>query len=138
MEGRWKQKEFPYLGFVVDSSGRLDAQVNRRVAQASKAFGVLRKAVFLGKNLRIATKRRIYNVCVLSVLLYGAECWIPLRQYEKKVNAFHHRCIRAILDISNRQQWSERITMAEVRRRWEDEETVGERIQNGRWSGLAT
>ena len=110
-------KAFPYLGSVVDSSGRIDADVNRRVAQASKAFGALRKAVFLDKNLRMATKRKIYNACVLSVLLYGAECWIPLRRHEKKVNTFHHRCIRTILGISNRQQWSERITMAEVRRR---------------------
>ena len=52
-------KEFPYLGSVVDSSGRIDADVNRRVAQASKAFGALRKAVFLEKNLRMATKRKI-------------------------------------------------------------------------------
>ena len=125
------------MGFVVDSSGRIDADVNRRVVQASKAFGALRKAVFLDKNLRMATKRRIYNACVLSVLLYGAECWIPLRRHEKKVNTFHHRCIRTILGISNRQQWSERITMAEVRRRWGDEETVGEKIQKRRleWLG---
>ena len=129
-------KEFPYLGSVVDSSGRIDADVNRRVAQASKAFGALRKAVFLDKNLRMATKRKIYNACVLSVLLYGAECWIPLRRHEKKVNTFHHRCIRTILGISNRQQWSERITMAEVRRRWGDEETVGEKIQKRRMEWL--
>ena len=129
-------KEFPYLGSVVDSSGRLDAEVNRRVAQASKAFGALRKAVFLDKNLSMATKRRTYNACVLSVLLYGAECWIPLRRHEKKVNTFHHRYIRAILGISNRQQWSERITMAEVRRRWGDGETVGEKIQKRRMEWL--
>ena len=77
-------KEFPYLGSVVDSSGRIDADVNRRVAQASKAFGALRKAVFLDKNLRMATKRKIYNACVLSVLLYGAECWIPSDDMRKR------------------------------------------------------
>ena len=129
-------KEFLYLGSAVDSSGRIDADVNRRVAQASKAFGALRKAVFLDKNQRMATKRKIYNACILSVLLYGAECWIPLRRHEKKVNTFHHRCIRTILGISNRQQWSERITMTEVRRRWGDEETVGEKIQKRRMEWL--
>ena len=121
---------------MVVSSGRIDADVNRRVAQASKAFGVLRKAVFLDKNLRMATKRRIYNACVLSVLLYGAECWIHLRRHEKKVNTFHNRCIRTILSISNRQQWSEGITMTEVRRSWGDEETVGEKIQKRRMEWL--
>ena len=95
----------------------MDADVIRRVAQASKAFGALRKAVFLDKDLKLSTKKRVYNACVLSVLLYGAECWIPLKRHEKRLNTFHHRCIRTILGISNRQQWSERITMAEVRRR---------------------
>ena len=105
--------DFPYLCSVIAGSGRMDVDVDRRVAQA---FGALRKAVFLDKNLSLGTKRKLYNACVLSVLLYGAECWIPLRKHVRKLNTFHHRCIRIILGISNKQQWSERITMAEVRR----------------------
>ena len=52
----------------------------------------------------LGTKRKLYNACVLSVLLYGAECWIPLRKHVRKLNTFHHRCIRIILGISNKQQ----------------------------------
>ena len=111
--------------------------VDRRVAQASKAFGALRKSVFLDKSLSLATKRRLYNACVLSVLLYGSECWFSLRKHEKKMTSFHHRCVRTILGISNRQQWSEHITMQEVRRRWEDEELVAEKVRKRRleWLG---
>ena len=61
--------EFPYLGSTVASLGRMDVDVDKRITQASKAFGALRKAVFLDKNLSLATKRKIYNACVLSVLL---------------------------------------------------------------------
>ena len=71
--------------------------------------------VFLDKHLKLTTKRKIYNACVLSVLLYGAECWVLLRKQEKKLNTFHHRLSRSILGITNRQQWSERISMTEVR-----------------------
>ena len=39
--------EFPYLGSLIEDSGRTDADVNRRLAQASSAFGALRKSVFL-------------------------------------------------------------------------------------------
>ncbi len=39
-------EEFPYLGSLVASSGRVDVDVDKRVAQASRAFGALRKAVF--------------------------------------------------------------------------------------------
>ena len=39
--------EFPYLGSLMVRSGRMDVDIDRQVAQASKAFGALRKAVCL-------------------------------------------------------------------------------------------
>ena len=36
-------EEFPYLGSTIASSGAMDPDVDRRVAQASRAFGALRK-----------------------------------------------------------------------------------------------
>ena len=102
-----------------------------------RAFGALRKSVFLDKNLSLTTKQKIYSAYVLSVLLYGAECWIPLRKHEKKLNTFHHRCIRIILGISNQWQWSEQITMGEVGMRWGDEELAAEKVRKRRleWLG---
>ena len=38
--------QFPYLGSVVSSTGRMELNVSRQIAQASKAFGALRKSVF--------------------------------------------------------------------------------------------
>ena len=115
----------------------MDVDVDKQLAQASKAFGALRKAVFMDKNLHLSIKKRIYNACVLLVLLYGAECWIPLLRHNRKLNSFHHRCIRVILGTSNRQQWSEHITMTEVRRRWGDMETIVDKIRMKRlqWLG---
>ena len=40
-------QEFPYLGSIIESSGKMDVDVDRRIAQASKSFGALRKSVFL-------------------------------------------------------------------------------------------
>ena len=64
----------------------------------------------------------------LQPSLYGAECWILLRKHARKLNTFHHGCVRIILGISNKQQWSEHITVAEVRRRCGDEETAAEKV----------
>ena len=77
--------EFSYLGSVITSSGRMTVEVDKRVAQASWGFGALRKAVFIDKHLKITTKRKIYNACVMSVLLYGAECWVLLQKARKEV-----------------------------------------------------
>ena len=51
-------KEFLYLGSVMADSGRMDIDVERRISQASRAFGVLRKAVFLDKNLTLSRRQR--------------------------------------------------------------------------------
>ena len=49
-----------------------------RDTKASQAFGALKKAtVFRDKYLTLNTKRKAYQACVLSVLLYGAEHRIP-------------------------------------------------------------
>ena len=109
---------------MVAASGRMDNDLEKRISQASKAIGTLRKAVFLDRNLSLKTKRKIYKICVLPVLMYGSECWTPLKRHCRKINTFHHRCIRVILGITNQMQWTQHITMREVRRKWDDSETA--------------
>jgi hypothetical protein len=36
---------------------------------------------------------------VLSTLLYSSETWTLLENHNKKLNSFHQRCFRAILNI---------------------------------------
>ena len=93
--------EFPYLGSVVEASGRIGRDIDRRIAQASKAFGTLHKSVFSDNNLLVQTKQKIYQACVLSILLYGSECWTLLCHQRRKLESFHHRCLKTILGISN-------------------------------------
>ena len=124
---------FPYLGSIVSASGTIDADVEARIAKASRAFGALRRPVFIDRNLTLETKRQIYSACVL---MYGSECWTPLRRHVRKLNTFHHRAIRIILGITNREQWSKHITMTEIRRRWGDHETASENIVKRRLQWL--
>ena len=110
-------EEFSYLESIIASSGAVDMEVDARIAKASRAFCALRRLVFLDRNLKVATKRRVYDACVLSILFYGCECWTPLKKHLRRLNTFHHRCIWTILGISNQEQWKKHITMMEVRRR---------------------
>ena len=129
--------EFPYLGSLIADSSRIDKEVEKRIASASKAFGALRQAVFKDAHLSVKTKRQVYKACVLSVLLYGSECWVPLRRHLKKLNAFHHRCVRTVLGITNQRQWQERISSATVREQWGDLETITTKLMRRRleWLG---
>ena len=61
--------EFTYLGSLVSSSGRVDAEVDHRITSANRAFGALRHAVFTNHTLNTTPKRKFYQACVLPVLL---------------------------------------------------------------------
>ena len=96
-------QHFQDIGSVICEGGSQDTEIDRLLGKASKAFRTLKRAVFNDKVLTISTKRLIYPACVLSVLLYGCECWIPLRRHLKRLESFHHRCARTVLGISNKQ-----------------------------------
>ena len=52
------------------------------------------------------------------MLLYGAECWIPLRKHLWKIDAFHHWCIRVTLGLTRRDQWTQHLTSQSLKRCW--------------------
>ena len=57
-------RDFTYLGFTIEASGKFDLDVDCRITKASKTFGALRKAVFEDKNLTTLTKRKVYMMLV--------------------------------------------------------------------------
>ena len=116
--------EFQYLGSVIAENGRIDAEVDRCRANTSKVFGAMKEAVFRYQMLTLNTKRVLYSVCVLSILLYS---WIPLRRY----------CIRTVMGISNRQQSKDGISSEQEHERWGDTETITTRLKKRRleWLG---
>ena len=120
--------QFPYLGSLVSSNGKIDAEIEKRIVNAFRAFGVLRQAVFRNAHLSVATKQKVYQASVLSVLLYGGESWTPLKRHLKKLNSFHHRCIRTVLGITNQRQWEKQISSAAVRQQWGDVETIDTKL----------
>ena len=52
----------------------------------SLAFGAVRKSVFLDRELNLAIKKIVYQACVLSVLLYGSECWTLLKRHSRRLD----------------------------------------------------
>lgn len=74
-----------------------------------KPFGKLSARVWQNKHLTRKTKMVVYQTCILSILLYGADTWTSYAKHERRLNAFHNfhmRCIRNILGI----HWRDRVT----------------------------
>ena len=103
--------KFTYLGSTISSNLSLDAGLNTRIGKAATAMARLTKRVWDKTMLTTNTKIRVYQACVLGTLLYGSEAWTPYSRQERRLNAFHLRCLRRLLGIT----WQDHVTLV-VRR----------------------
>ena len=93
-----------YLGSTISSNLSLDTALNQRIVKAAAAQAHLGKRVWDNSLLAISTKTKLYQSRVLSTLLYGSETWTLYSCQERRLNIFHPRCLRRILEIT----WEER------------------------------
>ena len=106
-------EQFNYLGSPVTANCDLDAEINHRLQCASHAFFKLRERVFGSSDLTIRTKVLVFKAVVLSILLYGSECWIVYKKHVKALEKFQTRLLRSIMRI----KWQNFITNKEIRER---------------------
>ena len=98
--------EFPYLGSLISDNLALDREIDRRIGKACSTLSRLTERVWENSHLSIHTKILVYKACVLSTLLYGSESWTLYAHQTRKLNSFHMRCLRRILNV----HWSDKIT----------------------------
>ena len=91
-------REFAYLGSKMTTDGDCDQEINARITKENQFFAML-KTVWRSTSLSIYTKIRIFKSNVLSVLLYGSECWKTTAAIEQKLEVFQIKCLRRILQI---------------------------------------
>jgi len=104
--------EFIYLDSKVTADGHSTPEVMRCIALAASAMNQLGR-VWRQRNLSLVTKLRLYESCVLSVLLYCAETWTLLKADVNRLQAFHMHSLRRLLGI----RWFDHITNLEVKDR---------------------
>ena len=102
--------EFTYLGSTVRDDLSMDTEISRRIGKAASTFARLSKRVWENKKLTTHTKAAVYRECVLSILLCGSESWTLYSGQERRLNTFHMRNPRRILDI----KWSDHVTNTDL------------------------
>ena len=71
--------------------------------------------VFQDSSLSLVTKQVVYQAVVLGVLLYAAGTWPAKQKDIRRLEGFHHRCLRSILGIGRMQQCLQHISNERVR-----------------------
>ena len=74
-------ESFKYLSSRFDCDLTDEHDVQSRVQSAAGAFAALREPIFSSRHISLHTKQVVYVAIIVNikVLLYGAECWCPLR-----------------------------------------------------------
>ena len=101
--------KFCYLGSMLAKNLDLNEEIAKRIGKADMNFSLLRKRVWENK-LSTKVKTRIYETCVLSLLLYCAETWTTYARHIKRLHSFRLRCLRKILKV----RWQEKIPDTEI------------------------
>ena len=119
--------DFVYLGGNISSDGTLDKDIGRRIGLASGAMQNLNK-IWRARDLSIATKVRMYQTLILSLLLYNSETWALRAKDENRLRVFEMTCLRRIMGVTRR----DRIRNSRIRKLLDMERDVVERIKERR------
>ena len=82
--------EFTYLGSKISKSNATEKDITNRLQKAKSSFHQLNK-IWRSSNI---VKIRLYQNNILSVLLYGADCWRLTKKKQSKAVRFPHKMPR--------------------------------------------
>jgi len=119
--------KFTYLGSIIRPEGGTKEDISNRLSKARSVFRDMSN-VWRSSQYNTSTKLKLYQSCVISVLLYGSECWRMTATELNRLRSFHTTCLRRILRIF----WPEKISNEDLLRRCKQED-MGTIISRRRW-----
>ena len=90
---------FKYLGISLCKNRTCSAKISTRIASAMAAIARLRRVWWI-KTISFASKFKLYEFLVISILLYRCEAWTLLVDWEKRIQAFETKRLMKLLRVS--------------------------------------
>ena len=87
---------------------------------AAREIGAMRKEVLERRELKKATKMRVYNAIVIPTMLYGSETWTMMKRYESRLGTTEMAYLRRVEGVSR----IDRVRNADVREAVRQEEVM--------------
>jgi hypothetical protein len=106
--------EFPYLGDVITGNGTAMRAVESRVEAGSKAFGALRSCVFSSTSITRAAKKAAYESIVLSISLFGCECWSLTEAQLQRLRGMQAQHMRSMSRVTLKHTWEHHISSQQL------------------------
>ena len=91
------EESFVHLGAHISKSGGTEEDIKARLGKARAAYSKLDK-IWKNSQFTYKTKIKMFKSNVISVLVYGWECWRMAKTDEKKLDAFLHKSLRRMFN----------------------------------------
>ena len=120
-------ESFVYLGGTIGSMDGSEGDVTRRIGLAKELFQNL-NLVWTSKELSKHTKMRVYEVLILSALLYNSETWTLKENQKDRLRVLEMTFLRKIEGVTRR----DRVRNQDIHTRLQYQSNVVQRIQQRR------
>ncbi len=120
-------EEYTYIGQMASANTAHEKEIRKRIGMGWSAFG--KKNLVMNSNLPLSLKRKVYNQCILPVLMYGAETWRLTKELERKLRSAQRGMERRMLGIT----WRDRKQASWIMEQTKDEGIVVT-IKNKKWT----
>jgi hypothetical protein len=107
---------FLYLSSIITPNLQDDTDVKSKIKKATAQVGSLR-SFFRHPHIDLETKTAVYTATALNTVLWVCESWTLTDSIKCSLQVFHHRSLRAILNINMFEVEEQRITNAEIQKR---------------------
>ncbi|KAK3575619.1 hypothetical protein QTP86_031501, partial [Hemibagrus guttatus] len=77
-------EEFKYLGVLFMIEGRMDREIDRRIAAAAAVMRSMYRSVVVKKELSRKAKLSIYQSIYVPTLTYGHELWVMTERFKRQ------------------------------------------------------
>ena len=79
---------------------KISLDVQTRINKAQSLFFNLSKLLFRNIDISIDIRRRVYVATVINILLWGCEAWALKVEDRRRLEVFHMRCCRRMMNVS--------------------------------------
>ena len=86
--------EYTYLGTVISSSGKIDAEISSRICKANQVYYQTTNSIIGHREVDKKTKMHVYKSVYLPTLTYGGESWTMLDRHSSRITAAEMRFLR--------------------------------------------
>lgn len=106
--------EYIYLGQLITHDNPMRKEVERRITNGWRRYWGL-KEIMKDKKLNMNIKRKIFNTCILPVLMYGSQTWTLTQNMTNKLATCQYAMERSMMNVKKSDRLRNRVIRSKTK-----------------------